>query len=239
MASPESRITNHESRNTHHGSRKAFTLIELLIVIGIMAILASLIFPVTRAVNQNKIRAASRTQLVNYVADIENYKSKFGHYPPDNPGNPMVNQLYYELSGTTLDDKGAMYTTLDKACTINVNQFSTVFGPNVGGFVNSVKGSGGEEGPVAVNFLKGIKAGNWAEYKPGPTIRLLVGPVDLPSSMPGLLPADTTFTKIPWQYISSNPTNNPGGFDLWLDVLIGGKTNRICNWSRTVLVNPK
>jgi hypothetical protein len=32
--------------------------------------------------------------------------------------------------------------------------------------------------------------------------------------------------------VSTNPTNNPGSFDLWIDVLYGGKTNRISNWSK-------
>ena len=32
-------------------------------------------------------------------------------------------------------------------------------------------------------------------------------------------------------YLSSNPTNNPNAYDLWVDVIIGGVTNRISNWS--------
>ena len=32
--------------------------------------------------------------------EIENYKSAIGSYPPDNPGRPSTNQLFYELSGT-------------------------------------------------------------------------------------------------------------------------------------------
>jgi hypothetical protein len=35
----------------------------------------------------------------------------------------------------------------------------------------------------------------------------------------------------PFRYVSSNPTNNPSSFDLWVDVVVGGKTNRISNWS--------
>jgi hypothetical protein len=36
----------------------------------------------------------------------------------------------------------------------------------------------------------------------------------------------------PWFYNSSNPTNNPGSYDLWMDVFYSGKTNRISNWSQ-------
>jgi hypothetical protein len=38
-------------------------------------------------------------------------------------------------------------------------------------------------------------------------------------------------TLNPWRYNSSHPTNNTGGYDLWVDLVIRGKTNRVCNWS--------
>ena len=40
----------------------------------------------------------------------------------------------------------------------------------------------------------------------------------------------------PWRYNSGHPTNNPNSYDLWVDVLIRGKTNRFCNWSRDPIV---
>jgi hypothetical protein len=36
----------------------------------------------------------------------------------------------------------------------------------------------------------------------------------------------------PIRYNSSSPTNNPNSYDLWIDVVIDGKTNRISNWSK-------
>ena len=41
----------------------------------------------------------------------------------------------------------------------------------------------------------------------------------------------------PWRYNSSNPTNNPGSYDLWIQLKIAGKTNLICNWSKQVQIN--
>ena len=40
----------------------------------------------------------------------------------------------------------------------------------------------------------------------------------------------------PYRYNSSSPTNNPRSYDLWIDVLIGGKINRISNWSEQPIV---
>ena len=31
-------------------------------------------------------------------------------------------------------------------------------------------------------------------------------------------------------------SDNPGKFDLWIDILVQGKTNRVCNWSDDVIV---
>ena len=82
-------------------ARRGFTLIELLIVIAIIAILAAMIIPVTGAVNRAKIKSKAHAELEHVATAIELYKAKLGHYPPDNPGYPALNQLYFELVGTT------------------------------------------------------------------------------------------------------------------------------------------
>ena len=40
----------------------------------------------------------------------------------------------------------------------------------------------------------------------------------------------------PWRYVSPG-TNNPTSYDLWIQLVIGGKTNLICNWSKEVQIN--
>src|SRR5438128_3972630 len=140
---------------THHRSPltiAAFTLIELMVVIAVIAILAALIFPVTATVNRAKIRNRARAELQQVATAIENYKAKLGHYPPDNTNTstPYLNQLYYELVGTTLDNNN-YYTTLDSSSKISASVVPNLFG--VSGFVNASKGGGGDEGPIVVNFF--------------------------------------------------------------------------------------
>src|SRR5689334_8647828 len=101
-------------------SYRAFTLIELLIVISIMAILAAMIIPISGAVSRNRIKAKARTELEQVATGIELYKAKLGHYPPDNPGKPSTNQLYFELLGATVTNMFGQnfYVTLDGSAAV-------------------------------------------------------------------------------------------------------------------------
>jgi prepilin-type N-terminal cleavage/methylation domain-containing protein len=74
------------TRTRRHG----FTLIELLVVIGIIAVLAGLVFPVA----QNAMRKASKAATVNLFSKlrdaIETHKVALGDYPPA-PSPPGYN----------------------------------------------------------------------------------------------------------------------------------------------------
>ena len=216
----------------------AFTLIEMLVVIAIMGILAALIFPVTAAVNKQKILGVAKTELAKVESAIEAYKAKTGSYPPDNTlaaanGTlyypPYVNQLYYELVGTTFDPIAAKFTSKDGISTIPAANVKPLFG--VDGFINASQGAGGDEGPKTDNFFKTIKPTQIGTLVDG-TTKILVCSITWPNpGSPPYYPAGVANLN-PWRYVSSSPTNNTRGFDLWVDVIVGGKTNRICNWSR-------
>jgi hypothetical protein len=111
---------------------------------------------------------------------------------------------------------------------------NAVFGPNVTGFVNaSTAASTTDDGSAAENFLKGLKPRQVGELATTGN-RLLVCSVKWsdPASQPILVPPAVENGLNPWRYVSKNPTNNPTSFELWVDVLIGGKTYRISNWSK-------
>jgi prepilin-type N-terminal cleavage/methylation domain-containing protein len=217
----------------------AFTLIELLVVIGIMAILAALIIPITGAVSRQKLRNRTKAELRSIETAIEDYKTKRGYYPPDNPGNQLgFNQLYYELSGTTVS--GTTYTTLDGNAALDTTtvQGNPIYGKGFQGFVNTTKGAG-DEGMSAQKFIRDLKPPQIGETQAG--VKLLIASVGWDYPVPLVpLPIVKSPPKMnPFRYVSTNPTNNPKSFDLWVDIMISGKTNRVCNWSDDVIVlNP-
>jgi prepilin-type N-terminal cleavage/methylation domain-containing protein len=231
----EARSSLHVSRFTFHVSRftpHAFTLIELLIVISIIAILAAMIFPVAGAINKTKIRSRARGELHQLQVAIDRYHAKFNNYPPDavQPNwDPRTNQLFYELFGTVLINDpafgGWVFKALDGSSVIKTNAVTAAFGPKVAGFVNCTL-SKGDEAAVATPFLTGLKPNQVADIPAG--AKILISSFPWAGVSPAYFP--------PFGYNSSNPTNNPNSYDLWVDVLVAGKTNRISNWSTQPLV---
>lgn len=213
------------------GSR-AFSLVELLIVIAIIAILASLVFPITKAVNRTKLRARAKAELTQLETAIESYKARIGVYPPSIPGRPGTNLLYYELVGTTATNVGplAWYTTLDGGAALNSTDIPSYYLANVG-IVNSARPTGDDERKGGFNFLKGVTPTQIGVINSAnPNTRVLVCTIKWPFG------AGNQIVINPWRYNSTNPTNNPNTYDLWVDIMIDGKTNRVSNWSREPLV---
>jgi prepilin-type N-terminal cleavage/methylation domain-containing protein len=203
-----------------------FTLIELLVVIAIMAIIAGLLLAVTAGVKKLQDVKMAQSELEQIKSALDNYKTQYGFYPPANPLNPAVNQLYYELSGVSAN--GGNYQTLDGASTIAVTAYVSTF--NVNGAVNLVKSGGDVETVQARNFLPGLKANRIGSYATG--INLLT--TSVPIRDPSYVPVGVANLN-PFNYTYPG-TNNPGSYDLWIDLKISGKTNRICNWHNAPII---
>jgi prepilin-type N-terminal cleavage/methylation domain-containing protein len=225
----------------------AFTLIELLIVISIIALLAGLLIPAATGVKHTQIKKRATAELSEVRMAIDSYKIQLGYYPPDNHSpnastNAFINQLYYELIGTSASNNNTIFYPLDGNASILASTVTNVF--FVGGLMNCTRGLGSDDNSIrAQNFFRtSLKPGQYLGISTNlygsPTVytftalgSYLPGPVMLPNS------SATVGTRInPFRYNSSNPTNNPGTYDLWIDVTVGSQTNRICNWSTTPFV---
>jgi prepilin-type N-terminal cleavage/methylation domain-containing protein len=228
--------------------RPAFTLIELLIVIAIISIIAGMIFPSIRAVNRIKRVALARAEMNQVQSCIEAYKSRLGHYPPDNRSSsrnepvPGLNQLYYELAGTLYSD--GRFTVKDNTAeTLSSAMIVTIFGTGVSGFVNTERGNS-DEGRSALQLLKGFRPGQIASISmTNPATGLTSQGHVLVCTVPGPDPNVPALNNgspplNPWRYVSSSPTNNPNSYDLWTDLTINGKVLRVCNWSNKPITVP-
>jgi prepilin-type N-terminal cleavage/methylation domain-containing protein len=237
---PESGNIEHRTSNIEHRMRlvAAFTLIELLIVIAIIAILASLIFPITGALDKKKKIAVAQTQLKALEAAIDGYKTKLGYYPPDNTNNPAVNPLYFELLGTTNDGAGkpapTTWVTMDNSAQVNNSLLVSLF--SLQGLANtSTRAHSDDAGAAATTFLNNLTPNQIGVINTNPTVEILVCSVEWPATInpSPSSPIPTSPTLNPWHYVSTHPTNNTSTYDLWVDVVSGKKTNRVSNWSTT------
>jgi prepilin-type N-terminal cleavage/methylation domain-containing protein len=220
-------------------NRSAFTLIELLVVIAVMAILAGFTLTVIGQIKKTEYIKSASGELGQIQSALEDYKNQYGSYPPSNPNlSPLVNTLYYELSGVTLNAANQTYTTLDGACSISQSAYGNAFRAGsppttIDGIINCTQGAGDEQ-KSARNFLVGLKANRLGTSSTtGQNITNLI------TAMRG---PDGTYKPLgvqdvnPFRYAYPG-TNNPSSYDLWIQLVINGKTNLICNWTKQVIVN--
>jgi hypothetical protein len=171
---------------------------------------------------------------------IDSYKAAYNFYPPSgnkSAGNIPINPLYYELIGTTNND--ATFQTLDySSVPLTASQVNSAFGMD--GFVNcnSTNKVSSEDSPLAKSFLSGLKpqqTGTFTTNGASPFFNVVVLFASAGGPDQGYQPLGASGLN-PWRYVSPG-VNNPGGYDLWIQLVIKGQTNLICNWSKQVQIN--
>jgi prepilin-type N-terminal cleavage/methylation domain-containing protein len=219
--------------------RGGFTLVELLAVIAIIAVLAAITMGLTAAARNARINSRARTELQHLQTAIEAYKAERNAFPPDHilqnssqKVDPVLNPLYYELIGMTATATGFRpRNSSPSSPVLTPNQIEELFGRR--GFLNA---SANPSEPARA-YLDPKDSTVWSGTISGiPDVTLLVAPFTWPSDRPSLLPAGfqpnsgKSRNPNPWRYVSTSPTNNPGGFDLWVEVPVGGELRVFKNW---------
>jgi prepilin-type N-terminal cleavage/methylation domain-containing protein len=210
------------------GEGGGFTLIEMLVVIGVIAILAAMIVGGVSYAGRIKVDKRAEGELNQLMTAIEAYKAKKGFYPPSNPTNETMAPLFYELLGARKIEKDQSYQTLDGASSIPISQLARAYG--VSGFVNSteaaVASAGDPDSATAETFHHNLK----------PTQTQTIEDNRVYLGIPYDGPEGGGFTR--WRYNSSDrnapvsgmPRRNKDGYDLWIELKVGGKTNIYGNW---------
>ena len=61
--------------------KKGFTLVELLMVLAIVGLLASILIPTAGSIRETALKTICKAQLSQYVNAIVQFKSQYGYYP--------------------------------------------------------------------------------------------------------------------------------------------------------------
>ncbi len=203
---------------------QAFTLIELLMVIGIIGIVVGLTVGLVATAGPKKAAAATAAQMAKIQSALESYKKKFGTYPPDEPNwastNAHWNPLAYELGGVR-NVSPNFAAESDPSHLVNNLMIGSYF--NLPGFVNQKTGGSPE---VFLNLKGGSGMGaDFALLTNGsghPAVMLLQVPAKHPAGGAANV----------WRYRAYPVTgHNPKSYDLWAEIeQKGGGTNFIKNW---------
>lgn len=215
----------------------AFTLMELLVVIAVIGVLAGMLLPVGAMLKKKAAIKRVQAEIQFVDAAILKYAADLGHNPPDNPdllplNDPQrhaINQLFYELSG--VKNTGIGFQTEDGANYIAIGDVTNFFGnASIQGFVNVSSGAG-DEARKSKNCLVGIKPTQYRAVTNGsPAVTAAI--LGVTAKGPFMLSNGPDKEINPIRYdASSTNRHNLKSFDLWVDILMDGKTIRISNWS--------
>ena len=196
------RLSKIDGRLTSAVRRAAFSLIEMLVVIGIIGLVAALVVGGAGHFRETSVRARVQTELKQIENAIDQYHKKYGFYPQSHGSlipaalpDPARSPLYYELTGVLAPATVLPYFQV-KGIVNELGKEGQDFFPNIG-----VEGKNYKVVDTATSAL-GLTVGY-----PGPD-----GDVNR------------------WRYVSKNPTNNTETYDLWAEVQVGSKKIVISNW---------
>jgi prepilin-type N-terminal cleavage/methylation domain-containing protein len=93
----------------------AFTLVELLTVISIIAILMGLLFPAIGIVKEQARKVQAKNDITNIVAAVKQYYTEYGKYPPvvDSPAAGGTDDVVGDgAAGATVVNNSNLFNTL-------------------------------------------------------------------------------------------------------------------------------
>ena len=168
-----------------------------------------------------------RQQRAAILNAIELYKTQFGTFPPDHLVSrqpvivdPVTNTLLYELTGVLLDERTRKFQVagLEPADESYVTNFF-----QCGWFHNCSSASQG------LKQLLPKEETAWRQLHDDPDVFVLAY-TPKSEAISAEVFWNLDFTS--WRYVATAPTNNPGKFDLWMEIRGKKRSQIIGNWKR-------
>ncbi len=116
-------------RRLSNESQRAFTLIELLAVIAIVAILSAITFGVVKGVNERAAIGQARAELASLSQSLEAYKRQYGDYPQTTPAAAAGSSVFLQCLIGKLGPITTVPITNGKSF-IEVGNFNLTIDPN-------------------------------------------------------------------------------------------------------------
>ncbi len=175
-----------------------------------------------------RLRAELRAQRGVLTEAVERYRARFGVYPADHVASrgPLVidavkNPLLYELEGVIDNPTNHLFL---------VGHLEPAEAKYVTAFFHSpgFKNCGTNESQVS-HYLPPLPTTSFAARQLHDDPDVFVLGFQVQGDDFGWDVAEQLELSS-WRYVSSAPTNNPGRFDLWIDVTANGQTFSVGNW---------
>jgi hypothetical protein len=221
---------NLSRRLTGRETAAVIATVAVLAGLGYLAynFIAAKVFEARVSAALPKVCASLREQRRTLISALTAYKAHFGVYPPDAVLNrqPLVvdavkNPLLYELVGVVYNPTNKMFAVggLEAADAQYVKDFF-----HCDGFKNCA-----ESAEQVQHFLPAFPTTVWraVQLHDDPDVFALGFNVPYDESAPKIT---WEFDVSSWRYVSSTPTNNPGSFDLWIELRTKHQTITIGNW---------
>lgn len=193
--------------------RKAFTLVEMLVVVAIIGALAGLVFAVLPGVVKNRNLKRLQGEHAALVTAIENYKAGQGYYPPGNSNDTAQASLFYEIKGVSVNPQGDQFVYHNDP-PLRTDVLTSVFG------VPGIANAAGPDEPRAQDYFPAM---------PDKMVDTIPGGQGAKRMVSGLSGGDGEPLVFHYDVTSTN-RNNLETFDLWIETQFKGKTHRVDNW---------